>query len=541
MSCAVKKLIALCLALCLLLTGCGGIDLKGYFENLASALTGVTDFSKMEYTRPDMAALENKLNALCERAAVETDVVALTDEIWAFYVAYDDFSTAYALALIHYYQDLSDSYWEAEYNFCLENAAEADAALDRLYRALADCPLRQALESEEYFGPDYFDYYEGDSLYDDTLLALLDEESQILSRYYTISSEAGAVEYYTEEFFTLYGGQLADIYLELIRVRQKMAAHLGYEDYTQFAYDFYYYRDYTPQQAASYLADIRSELAPLYKQHLQSDFWDTEIGYSTEEETFAYVSSMAKSMGGQIGEAFDALRKGHLYDISFGENKYNASFEVYLPSYYQPFVFVNPMGNAFDQLAFAHEFGHFCSDYLSYGSVAGVDVAEVFSQGMEYLSLCYADGGEDLAQLKLADCLCLYVEQAALASFEQQVYGLTEEELTAENVQSLYTEICQAYGVATEEWDSRSYVTITHYFTNPMYIISYVVSNDAALQLYQLELKQKGAGLACLESNLTTTQGWFLAFLEEAGLTSPFEPSRITDVKQLMQQMLLDG
>jgi oligoendopeptidase F len=239
-------------------------------------------------------------------------------------------------------------------------------------------------------------------------------------------------------------------------------------------------------------------------------------------------------MGGQVEEAFKVMQKGNLYDIAPSQNKYNVSFEIYLPSYYVPFVFVNPAGSQFDKLTFAHEFGHFCCDYVSFGSVAGVDVAEIFSQGMEYLSLCYADGGEELRKLKLADCLCLYVEQAALASFEQQLYNLENEALTAENAENLYTEVCKAYGISGENWDSRSFATIGHYFTSPMYLISYVVSNDAALQLYQLELQQKGKGLACLESNLGTTHGQFLAFLDSAGLKSPFDTGRLTEVKELL-------
>ena len=533
-----KRFIALCLALCLLLTGCSGLDFGGYFGNLLSAITGVQDFSNMEYTRPDMDAMEADLNALCAQAAIETNLDALLEGIYAFYGLYDDFSTAYSLALIHYYRDLTDSYWETEYNFCMENSAAADAALDKLYRALAKSPLRTELEGDDYFGAGYFDYYDGESLYDETLLALMDEEAEILSRYYTTSGEAAGTDPYSDAYLSRFGPQLTDILVELVRVRQEMALHCGYESYPEFAYDFYYYRDYTPQQATSYLADIRAQLTPLYTELLQSDFWDIPATATGEAETFSYLSTMAKNMGGLVEDAFQTLQKGKLYDIAPGENKYNVSFEVYLPSYYVPFVFVNPMGNQFDKLTFAHEFGHFCSDYVSYGSVAGVDVAEIFSQGMEYLSLCYASGGEQLRELKLADGLCLYVEQAALASFEQQLYGLRDEALTAEAVESLYTEVCTAYGISGSNWDSRSFVTVGHYFTNPMYIISYVVSNDAALQLYQLEQQQSGKGLACLESNLGTTQGQLLAFLESAGLQSPFDAGRLTSVKELLQQTL---
>ena len=369
-------------------------------------------------------------------------------------------------------------------------------------------------------------------------MGMMEEEAQLLGQYYAIVSQASDVDVYSTDYLDAYAADLMEIYLDLIELRQDMADYLGYADYVQFAYDFYFYRDYTPQQVTSYLADIRAELVPLYTEYLQGDFWDTDLPTSSEEETFSYLSSMANAMGGQIREAFRIMSSGKLYDISYSPNKYNVSFEIYLPSYLQPYIYVCPTGTVFDDLTFAHEFGHFCNDYLSYGSIAGVDVAEVFSQGMEYLSLCYADNGQALTELKMADCLCLYVEQAALASFEQQVYGLEGEALTAENVQLLYSQICQAYGVAGEDWDSRSFVTIAHYFTNPMYIISYVVSNDAALQLYELELAQKGAGVACLESNLTTMHGQLLAFLKDAGLTSPFEPSRLTQVKQLLQDTL---
>ncbi len=536
-----KKLTALCLALCFVLCGCANIDLDGFFAGLQNAfpvVPGITVFDKMEYTRPDMAALESELNKLCDQAKTETDLEKLVDGIWAFYDVYDGFSTAYALATIHYYQDLSDSSWAEEYNFCAENAATADAALDRLYRALALSPIRSQLEQDDYFGPGYFDAYEGEGIYDEQLMQLFGRESEILSRYYEVCAEAAEVEYASEEYYSRYGGQLAEIYVELIALRQQIAKYVGYPDYVQFAYDYYYFRDYTPQQTTSYLADIRAELVPLYKTHLESAFWEQELPACTQEETYSYLSSAAKKMGGQIAKAFQTLSKGKLYDIAPGENKYTASFEIYLPTYYSPFIFMNPLGNAFDKLTFSHEFGHFCSDYLSYGSIAGIDVAEIFSQSMEYLSLCYANGGEELTQLKLSDGLCLYVEQAALASFEQQVYNLTGSDLTAENVEQLYTEICQAYGIPNENWDSRSFVTITHYFTNPMYLISYIVSNDAALQIYERELAQKGTGVACMESNLTTAQGQFLAFVREAGLTSPFEAGRLAQVKQLFETKL---
>ncbi len=69
-------------------------------------------------------------------------------------------------------------------------------------------------------------------------------------------------------------------------------------------------------------------------------------------------------------------------------------------------------------------------------------------------------------------------------------------------------------------YDRREFVDVTHFYTNPMYVFSYVVSNDAAMQLYQLEQEQRGAGLELYEQNLTTEESYFLAFLDSAGLES---------------------
>ena len=79
---------------------------------------------------------------------------------------------------------------------------------------------------------------------------------------------------------------------------------------------------------------------------------------------------------------------------------------------------------------------------------------------------------------------------------------------------------------------------IGHFYTDPLYIISYVVSNDAAFQLYQMEKEEPGTGLALFEQELATEQTYFLSFVEEAGLESPFAPGRVEKVRQLLESVL---
>lgn len=497
----------------------------------------VTKFSNMHYLRPDMEILEKGLEDALS-AAAKDDMDLIIQQIQYFYDLYDGFYTNYSLADLHYCHDLTDSYWEEEYNFCVENSAWVDAALQELYYALAKSPCLEELEHEEYFGPGFFDSYQGENQWDEGFVDILNREAELESQYYELVSIGAAFEPGTEAFKSACGDEMALLLVDLIRVRHEMAAYWGYERYTDFVTDFDYYRDYTVEQSQAYLKDIQQELVGLYRQVNQSGIWENGFSFSTEQSTLGYVEEMSRNMGGIVEEAFDVMKKGELYDISYGENKYESSFEVYLTSYWVPFVFVNPDLSTYDYLTFAHEFGHFCNDYASYGSYTGIDVLEVFSQGMEFLSLCYVDGTEDLTRMKMADSLCVYVEQAAYAAFELEMYEIPLDELSPQKLMELYDQVAKEYGFDSVGYDPWEFVTINHYFTNPLYIISYVVSNDAAIQLYQMELAQKGAGLTCFEENLTTEEMYFLAFLKSAGLESPFAEGRIQSVRNTFEEAL---
>ena len=205
----------------------------------------------------------------------------------------------------------------------------------------------------------------------------------------------------------------------------------GYDSYPKFAYEYNFHRDFSPGEATAYTEQIRQELVPLYVELAENGGWEVRIEDSTDSQTYAYARQMAENMGGIIETAFEDMTDYGLYHISYSQTKYHSSFEIYIHNYGQPFVFVSPTLTTPDHLTFVHEFGHFCNDYASYGSYAGTDVLEVFSQGMEYLSLFYGEREEDLIRLKMADSLSVYVEQSAYAAFEQDMLDAGAAEYTA--------------------------------------------------------------------------------------------------------------
>lgn len=497
----------------------------------SASSSDITHFSEMVYTRPDLDEMHSLLDTVCERAKGK-NAASILDGVYDFYDAYDWFDTNATLASIHYNADLTDSYWEEEDNFCTAAFNEVDQMLTTLNNALTASPCRSKLE-KIFFGAGFFDDYDTDEDWepDAQLLELLNRESELISQYYTQVSKSNSL---LGSLFPPYKA-MAQTMVDLILVRNELACYLGFDSYEDYANAYYYARDYTPEQMSQYLDEIQQTLAPLYI----DAYYGVDDRQCSEEDTFEYVRALANAIGGIVLDAFNLMDEAGLYDITQSDNKFNSSFEAYLTSYDVPFIFMNPSGDAFDQLTFAHEFGHFCNDYALGYENTDIDVAEVFSQAMEYLSLIYITDYDDLPRLKMVDSLCTYVEQACYAKFEQEMYRIPAQELSVEALCQLYERIATDYGLSTNEYfESIDFVTVPHFYTSPMYVFSYIVSNDAAMQIYQLELEKDGAGLRCYLDNLDNSEGYFLAFLESAGLESPFTDGYMDSVRSTFCEIL---
>lgn len=525
------RLTALFLVLVFLLTGC-------FYSRIFDMLAGSSvSFDDMVYTRPDVEAVRAAADAVLQSVAENDSLAFLTTKILEFEDLNSDYVTNYHLSNIHYSRDLTDAYWEEEYNFCLENVAKLEQIQEEVYRALARCPHREDLETDTLYGEDFFDSYDGDLLWDDYFVTLSEQEAQLESRYYALCEEADP---YADDYYDTYAMEMAQVYVEMVALRQEIAEYAGYPSYAHYTYDTRYGRDYTPDEAQVYLEAMGEALLPVYEDLFLVPDWGYSWEACNETMAFRYVREAAQAMGGTVSDAFAHLNRYSLYDISYSENKYNASFEVFLPSYMQPFIFMNPSGSMGDKLTLAHEFGHFANDYACSGSYAGIDVAEVHSQGFEYLSLCYISDTEELTNYKMVDSLFSLMQCSAHALFELQVYQLTGEDLTVENILKIQEDVGTRFGFDTLDWVSLDFVGITHFYTSPMYMVSYVVSNDLALQIYQLELETPSEGLAlynrCLESNESRIVG----FAQTYGLLMPFAQRRPGELAQFFRKNLVD-
>lgn len=556
------RLLSMLLAL-LMLTGCSSSILNDQLDsayralqrNFISADRNLVPFDEMEYLRPDMSAISADFDAVND-ALDGGDIDAVSDALDACYLDYYNFDTMYTIADIRSCQDVYDSYYADEVSWCGESFAAVQQKMDDMFYACAASDLAQELE-ENYFWEGFTDDYSdrSQSYYNDAAVELMQRESALVSEYRALAAESAASLGETSSYmqtirnYEKYNEDFARIYIELVRVRQELAAQFGM-DYEQMQYSFYFERDYTPEQAAQYVADIRSYMVPVYEEVMEaSPYDDIYYDYLDEDELLGVLGSVTELMGGDVKAAFDFMTKYELCDVSLNSSKAAMSFQTYLSNYEAPFLFLDPYGDTEDILTLSHEFGHYVDAFVNYNASETIDMSECYSQAMEYLALGYYDEvlGEDeadnLRRMKLLDTLDLYVQQTSFAEFESTVYSMDPDQLSAEVLNDLSLQLARDYGYCDEsraKYYAMSWSDIAHFFEYPFYVITYPVSNDIAMQIYELSQDGGTVGLDKYNELLSREYTGFLDNIEEAGFTSPFESGRVQrvaeDMRLLMQE-----
>ena len=513
-------------------------------------------FEDMEYTRPDAAAL---CKALGELEKLVKNGGSFDEVGAAFEAAYSDYSlfnTMDSLSYIRHTIDLNDEYYETENNWCEEQSPLIEQALEKCYIAMGQSDLRDRLE-EEYFTEGFFDFYDENQIYsNDRVVKLMQKDNDLQAQYMALQSDQ-TIEWNGEEvlyedivgdesldydsylmayqlYYDKYNPQVGEIFAEMIRTRNEIAKELGYDTFADFAYSYYYDRDYTPEEAEDYLSDIAAELAPMYFYAVYGAQSTTPC--STDEVLDLFEKTVYR-FGGEFATSYEFMQAYDLMDITDSSSKMPGSYVTYLNSYQMPFLYVSPTGKLDDLLTCCHEFGHFVDGFVNCNGTSSIDCNEIFSQGLEFLSLSRAELDDDereaLTISKVADSLLTFVSQAAYAEFELRAYALPDDQLNTEGLNALFLECMEEFGqsyTGMEDIIAPGWIDIQHFLIAPYYVISYCVSNDAALQIFQLE-EENGTGLETYRALMSTSSGnTILALLEENGMESPFEPGRVEEL-----------
>ena len=241
-----------------------------------------------------------------------------------------------------------------------------------------------------------------------------------------------------------------------------------------------------------------------------------------------------REMGGRVWDIYQYMERNGLFDIEVSGVKANMSFQTYFEDWQAPFILLDATGTFDDYTGFSHEFGHFIDAYINYNSYITTDASESCSQSMEFLAIIYSSyfgtDSEILKEMKMTDLVTLYTEQGAYNAFEEAVYAIPVDELTPERIRQTAHDVFMQYGLIVPGDDpmyDNMWIDIPHFFSNPFYIVSYIISNDAAFQIYEQEMEEPGKGIDTFIA--LCDRDWDLNYLENMeniGLDASFSTDR---------------
>lgn len=532
--------------------------------------------SEIDYVDVDMDKMYSDFEAVI--ALIEANEVDFSEQLEAIISlesSYVDFKTMYTLSEIYYYKNLSDTTWSERYNFYSTERPKFSQSIEGLYVAAARSPYVEEFEAE-YFGDGLDEEYLDGGKYTDEVVALMSNEATIKNEYQAISEEtveitfnnkvysyASIIRELTEKYengefnYSIYYTYYTDCYtkyikarraletdtfVRLVNIRRDIAKALGYDSYLEIAYEDMGY-DYTPEEYLKFVDEVLVSLIPVY------DELSYEIKSSASKplDRVKLINTMYEVLLGideRFANIYGYMLGNELYDIgASSDSRFTGSFTAYISGNYSPFLFVTTDGTVNDYSTLAHEFGHFVDGYVNYGGSDSLELAEVCSQGLEFIALSRLDSklGEAtydaLKKSMIMSALETVIYQSMYALFEHYVYQL---DVAAVDATMLDNIAKQAVEEVLGKCDSLtinynavncSTMLVTHLVIAPLYVQSYSTSIIPSLEMFLDEEQEAGTGLTKYLAIIYREGDYsFGEAIKLAGLSSPFDKGTLSGI-----------
>lgn len=332
------------------------------------------------------------------------------------------------------------------------------------------------------------------------------------------------------------------IYAEIASNSNRVAENYGYDNYYEYAYEVIRARDYSMQEikqlrtyAKDYLLDIydrvirsfaerRQNLTQEQMAELQSFLYDD---YDENAYLDDYLDALPLEMSSDMRTMFDG-------NVIFPKSSKarEGAFTTLISN--KPFCYFSK--DYRNSSTLVHEMGHY------YGGIHGdlmnmpLDLAEVQSQGNEWLMIVYTAQEMDddvfkcYLDYRFLNDLSVILISVIIDEFEERVYTSEDlENFDTEDFEQIMEEVCEEYG-GIELFTDYLNIDIQSYWRevvleSQVYYISYAVSMVPSLDIYFCASEDWEKALEIYQTVTMDITGddTFLGILEEAGLASPFE------------------
>lgn len=554
-------------------------------------------FKDYKYERPDISKIGEEFDTLLKKFEEAEDVEAQNEVIREINKLRNTMDTMGTLVHIRHSINTEDKFYAKEQDFIDENEPIYQNLVFKYYKALVNSKFRKELEAK--WGKQVFSLAELQlKSFSEEIINDLVQENKLTTEYNKLIASAKlefegevrnlsqmlpfmeskdretrkkAYEVYTN-FFAEHESEFDRIYDDLVKLRDKMAKKLGYENYVQFGYDRMGRTDYDSKMVANYRKQVYESLVPVVvelkdrqrKRLGLEDFkyYDELLEYLTGNATpkgspewiIENGKKMYEELSKETDEFFTFMLERELLDLVSKKGKMSGGYCTIIPDYDSPFIFSNFNGTSGDIDVLTHEAGHAFQSYMSmdyelpeYGFPT-YEACEIHSMSMEFITwpwmdLFFKDEVDKYKFSHLAGAISFIPYGVTVDEFQHYVYE--NPEATPEMRKTKWREIEKKY-LSFRDYEDNDFLNRGgfwfkqgHIFQTPFYYIDYTLAQVCAFQFW---IKDREDHEKAWEDYIRLCKaGGSLPFLELVklgNLENPFVDGTISKVVRPLKEYL---
>ena len=545
-------------------------------------------FSEYKYERPDFEKINTKIVSLVNNMSECKSFEAFDNNIVEINKIRNHVESMKTLASINYSINTHDESISIENKYWDEYGPEYKKIDKIFYEAIVNSDFKEEIENK--YGRHFYKLVEFSlKEFSEEIVEDLKIENKLCSEYtkllasakilydgkynnlsqmnkYMLSDNREERKKASERFYNYFESiedKFNSVFEELVKVRNRMAKKLGYDDFVELGYLRMKRTEYTEKDVDKFRKEVREKWIPLVdefnkqkKERLNIDelkYYDDDVEYpgwnmepvTDYDETLEAASKMYHELSKETGEFFDFMIENGFMDLETKESKGFGGYCTYISEIKAPFIFSN-FNKTFDDVdTLTHEAGHAFQLYMSRNidmpeiNFPTLDCCEIHSMTMELLTwpwmkLFFKDDEEKFKRTHMATIVRLIPYCMIVDEFQHIIYKnpkLTPEERNSEwrGLEKIYTPWKNYDGNKFLEkgcwWFKQG-----HIFKNPFYYIDYALAEVCALQIW-----------SNMEENYDEVLENYMEICRDAGKRSFVETVNAGNLKSPFEEGCLDN
>ena len=554
-------------------------------------------FQEFKYERPVYEDTKLEFIKTIEKINKSLEYNEQKENINKLTVIRNNVETMSTIASIRHSINTEDAFYEKERSYWDEYSPLYDELNSLFYKEIVSSRFKEDIIND--FGKQFFNIAEYSlKSFSSEIIKELQEENKLCSEYTKLLASA-KVEFEGKErnlselgkfmisedrsmrirsskayygFFEKNEEKFDDIFDRLVKVRDKIAKKLGFNNFVELGYIRMMRTDYDAnmvknfrKQVIDYIVPLAEELYERQSKRLGIEkltYVDENIefltGNATPKGSPDYIIENGKKMYTELSretkEFFEFMLENELMDLVTKKGKAAGGYCTYIPNYKSPFIFSNFNQTADDIDVLTHEAGHafqlYMSTYIEMPEInfPTFESCEIHSMSMEFITWPWMDlfFKEDTDKYKfthMSSAIKFIPYGIVVDEFQHYIYE--NPNMSKSERKSLWREIEKIY-LPHKDYEDCDFLEKGgwwfkqgHIFKNPFYYIDYTLAQICALQFWKniREDKEKTWEKYLDICKVGGTKS-FLEIVKIGDLKSPFEDGCVEDVIKTIKQWI---